>query len=232
MPATHSLLPRLAAAAALSILAACAQRLAPGSRYAPPTPYIPPPSSQDSAPLAMRARLPAGSLYALNVLADTPACSASRRVGMARDGVVLPATALATERWQTLEVDTFDPATRLGCQIRVSFTPRHGRSYLLSAKTEKGHCNALVFDNTDPQAPQLESSFRYRNTNKEACMPLASAPAYLRDEMAQEAVSATDLPINPDEGALSSAKAPRSAPAGPKPAETVSDDDLQGLIRH
>ncbi len=231
MPAPHLLHKRLAATVALAILAACAQRVASGGRYLPPPPYSPPPPSQDSAPVALRATVPPGGLYALDVLGDTQACSGSRRVGTARDGVALRPTALATERWQTLEIDTLDPATHRGCAMRLSFTPRHGRAYLVSAKHENGHCEALVFDNTDPQAPQLESSLRFRNLGTETCAPLARAPAYLRERLREESVSAADLPIDPDADALSSAKAPRTAAPVPKAAEPVSDDDLQGLIK-
>ncbi len=232
MPAPHTLLARLGAFATLLTLAACGHRVVTATHYVAPTPYVRPPPTQDSAPMAMRGNVPAGSYYTVNVFANTQSCSGSQRVGSSRGEADLAATALATERWQTLEVDIDEPAKNRRCIVRVSFTPRHGRSYLLAPKLANDRCNAYVFDATEPDAPQLESSFRHRNTNEEECVPLVRAPSATKDPLHLESVSANELPTDPDAAALSGASAPRPAAAGPKSPETVSADDLKGLIKH
>ncbi len=236
MPAPHILLARTCALGALLILAACAQRAVTRMPAAPrpalPTPYLAPPPSQDAAPVAMRGNVPAGSYYIVNVFANTQTCTGSQLVGRSLGRTDLSATALATERWQTLEVAIDEPAQNLRCTVRISFTPRHGRSYLLAPKLADHRCSAYVFDTTERGEPQLESSFRLRNADNEECTPLASAPKATKDPLQQISVSASELPIDPDEGALSPEKAPRAAAAGPKAPESVSVDDLKSLIKH
>ena len=219
----------------LMLLAACAHRVATHApaTQAPLTRYIVPTPPQDAARLTMHGDVPLGAYYVVDVLADTLTCRGHQRVGASAGPIDLSATALATERWQTLEVTVNTPLSNRACTVRVSFTPRHGRAYQLAPQLANDHCDALVFDTTDPQAPQLESSFRYRSSNKEPCVPLARAETPIPGAMPQESVSALDLPTNPDADALSSRRAPRKAPTGGStPVEAVTDDDLTGLTGH
>ena len=173
-----------------------------------------------------------GGYYTVDVLRDTSTCRGHQRVGTSAGPIDLSATTLATERWQTLEVTVTDPLGHHACTMRVSFTPRHGRAYQLAPKLANDRCNALVFDTTDPQAPQLESSFRHRNSSTETCVPLARAETARRRPDSQESVSVQDLPTNPDTDALSASRAPTKAPSGSLPDEGVTDDDLRGLTGH
>ena len=180
MPAPHSHLARLGAFATVLMLAACAHRAVTTTHYVPPTPFVPPPPTQDSAPMAMRGNVPAGSFYTVNVFADTPGCSGSQRVGSSRGETDLPATALATERWQTLQVDIDEPAKNRRCTVRVSFTPRHGRSYLLAPKLANDRCNAYVFDATEPTLTSQHdgTAVRGRASNWPASRRGAAESAY------------------------------------------------------
>jgi hypothetical protein len=235
MPTFRSALSRCRVVVPLMLLAACAQRVgthAPATQ-APLMRYIVPAPPQDAARLTMHGTVPLGAYYVVDVLADTATCRGHQRVGASTGPLDLSATALATERWQTLEVTVFEPLAHRACTVRVSFTPRHGRAYQLAPQSANDHCDALVFDTTDPQAPQLESSFRYRSSNNEPCVPLARAETPIRSMLPQVSVSVQDLPTNPGTDALSSSRAPRKASTGgSSPDEAVTDDDLKGLTGH
>ena len=241
MPAFRSALARCRVVVPLMLLAACAHCVAtqaPAPMHAPQTEaplarYVMPTPPQDAARLTMQGNVPLGAFYVVDVLADTATCRGHQRVGGSTGPLDPSPTALATERWQTLEVTFTEPLARRTCTVRVSFTPRHGRAYQLTPRAADNHCNALVFDTTDPQAPQLESSFRYRVSSTEPCVPLARAETPIRGPLPQESVSVQDLPTNPDTDALSSNRAHRNATTGgPSPDEAVTNEDLNGLTGH
>lgn len=231
MSAFRIVLARSRVVVPLLLLAACAWRPIQQHASTPVPRYVPPAPPQDAAKLSMKSSIPLGKSYVVDVLADTSTCTGRRRVGRSSGLIELSATSLATERWQTLDVIIVEPSSY--CWTRVSFTPRHGRTYQLAPRFADNHCNAYVFDTTDPEAPQLESSLRYRRSETASCVPLASADRIDGGQAPKVSVSATDLPTNPAPDAVSASKAPRPAsPVIPPSNDAVTDDDLNGLTGH
>jgi hypothetical protein len=225
MHASSTALSRLRAVATLSILAGCAHPVTMPR-------YVAPPPSTATARLVMHNHLRAGDYYLVNVYADAQVCTGTQRVGTSQGAADPPATTLATDRWQTLEVMVLMPGNRY-CVQRWSFVPRAGRSYSLTTTSSPAGCSALVYDASDPTAPRLETSLRKRNAEGRVCVPLATATPILADKAPEESVVASDLPI--DSGAREPA-APRPPPAPPavngKTSDQVTADDLRGLIGH
>lgn len=230
MPATPLPTLRLAAAAALLTLAACAHRPAPKLGVRPAaapslTSYVVPSPSGNTATLVMRSQLASGNSYVVNVYAEAQRCDGRQRLGK-RIGADDPtATALAAERWQTLEVVIAQPGNYT-CTVRLSFAPRNARAYRMTTTSSDKGCRAVVVDATDPGEPQLESTLRYRIDGSQPCVPLAQAKSFLVDRVPQQTVRVTELPTDPDDGA--------PAVIRPAPEEKDSDattvDHLRGLI--
>ena len=198
-----------AAAAALVVLAGCAQRPAPIPNYVPPA------SGAGTARLLMRGALEPGDRYGVFLMENANECKDSRMVGVGVPGRDPAAVAISAAGVRTVDI-FMTKANNTFCRVRWSFYPRAGRQYLVTAKSTPGGCNAIVLDATDVDAMKPEATLLRRDAPGMACVPLANSKT-IAQLAAQAGSGVAEQRANTPE------KRAAQLPTG------VSDDDLKAL---
>jgi hypothetical protein len=156
-------------AAALG-LAACATPTKPVPKYVSPT-------SGPTAKLVMRGNVPQGDLFGVFVYDDSEKCTGSRLAGTGNNARNPVSTTLAASQVTTVEFYLLKP-NRQYCNVRWSFTPVAGKTYLLSgAALTANACGARVMDMSNPESIKVEPTALRRNPGASACLPLAQSRA-------------------------------------------------------
>ena len=132
------------------------------------------PADGPTARFLVRSQVTAGELYGVYVLEQGDTCSGHRIVGAGDTQRHPPATTLAAERLQTIEVRLVRPDKKV-CAVRWSFTPGDGKTYLLRGLGLPTGCNAVLIDMTDVDRMRPASTAVRRNTKDKACVPIAEA---------------------------------------------------------
>jgi len=167
-PAFHRHAGRAAIVAAAVVLVACAAPTKPSPKYVAPT-------SGPTARLVMRGAVPQGDLYGVFVYDDSDKCTGSRLAGTGTNTRNPPTTTLAASQITTVEFFLLK-ANRQACNVRWSFTPVAGRTYLITGgAVGTTACAAKVMDMSNPEAIKLEATALRRNPGASACLPLAQA---------------------------------------------------------
>lgn len=189
---------------AASLLAGCAQ---------PPLERDTAPPSGPTARLLMRSALQPGDHYGVFLADSANDCQGMRKAATGSQQQGDPAAiAISAEGVRTLEV-FLTKRDRSTCRVRLSFTPKAGRSYLVSTQHTADACSALVYDATDVEAIRLEPSLLRRDDPANLCLPLAQSR------------SLALLATQPD-GSMR----PTASAMAPRRSTRVVDDDLKALI--
>lgn len=161
---------RLAAIVAALVLGACAAPPKPLGRYMAP-------ATGPTAKLVMRGSVPPGDLYGIFVFDDSEKCSGSRLAGTGSNTRNPTTTTLTANQITTVEFYLLKP-NRQFCNVRWSFTPVAGKTYLLNGGAVSANaCGARVMDMTNPEAIKLEPTALRRNPGTTTCLPLAQSKA-------------------------------------------------------
>lgn len=165
--ATRGPLGLLCVLALPALLAACATARKPTPKYVPP-------SGGPTAKLVMRGAVPAGDAYGVYLLQDSERCADYRMVGVGGSARNPASTTLAANQITTVEFMLVKP-TRQFCNIRWTFTPVEGKTYLLRGAAIGSSCAALVQDMSDPENIKPEPTALRRNPTGSACLPISQS---------------------------------------------------------
>src|SRR5690349_21960568 len=183
-------------AVALGLAACAAPKRPPSPKYVAPT-------SGPTAKLVMRGTVPQGDLYGVFVYDDSEKCAGSRLVGVGNTARPPVTTALAAGTMTTVEFYLLKPNKQF-CNVRWSFTPVAGKTYLLSGRalnTAGYACLAQVMDMSDPESLKPEPTALRRNPSGSACLPLAQSKAATSANATEAGQSTPDAVLRQGAGA-------------------------------
>lgn len=115
-----------------------------------------------------------GYHYTLSMYDNAVACTQPKTIvaGQGSSGVLT--TAVKTG---ALVSTSFSGGSTNGriCQMVVSFRPVVGRVYEIWGTLDERGCSSIVYDITDPNKPQIESTLLKRKLVNQVCEPLSAA---------------------------------------------------------
>lgn len=155
----------------------------------------------------MRASVPTGDTYGVNLYRDSENCADPRRIGSG-DSVSHPvSTQIPANMLTTVEFFFLKP-NRQQCAIRYTFTPLVGKTYLLRGSALEKGCRSKMLDASVPDDLKPAPAVLWRNAGTANCLPLSQSRAISVQDLAGE-LSGGDAVLR----------------------QGASADDLRGLIQ-
>ncbi|MFZ6768372.1 hypothetical protein ACO0LM_15015 [Undibacterium sp. Di26W] len=131
------------------------------------------PSGAATAKLLFKADALQSFAYSLSIYDDAVNCTGPRVVAAGQGSNSNLTTSIKTGALLTTRF--IGGGNGKVCQVIESFQPVSGHIYQLQGKLDEQGCSVIVYDISNPNAPQIEQSLLRRQPKNQMCEPLSSA---------------------------------------------------------